>query len=131
MEKGEMRIETNISLRQTNAHPYPSRGGDKKTISPPAEGTKGRVPILFELPTYKVEVKNINSFNFVEDAINYEIKRQAEILNKGEIPAQETRGWNEDKKKTISQRSKEEAQDYRYFPQRHIPPIRYTEEQIQ
>jgi aspartyl-tRNA(Asn)/glutamyl-tRNA(Gln) amidotransferase subunit B len=130
MEKGEMRLEPNISLRQTNPPPTPSIGGENKRLSPPAEGTKGRVSV-FDLPKYKVEVKNINSFSFVEDAITYEIKRQAEILDKNEIPAQETRGWNEDKKKTISQRSKEEAQDYRYFPEPDIPPIRWTQSQIE
>jgi aspartyl-tRNA(Asn)/glutamyl-tRNA(Gln) amidotransferase subunit B len=103
MEEGNMRLEPNISLR--------------------AENETG-------LPKYKVEVKNINSFRFVEKAIEYEIIRQVEILDAKDIPTQETRGWNEIKNKTISQRSKEDAHDYRYFPEPDIPPLRFTDVQI-
>jgi len=101
MEKGQMRVEVNISLT----------GKDGK------RGTK-------------VEVKNLNSIKFAADAVDYEIKRQSEILDKGEKIVQETRGWDENKKSTFSQRSKEEAHDYRYFPEPDLPPIKFTDEEI-
>ena len=127
MEKGDMRLEPNISLKVR--HPERSEGSlanartsDKlRDSSPPAQN---------DIPGYKVEVKNINSFRFVDKAIAYEIKRQTELLEKGETPKQETRGWNEPKNATLSQRGKEEAHDYRYFPEPDIPPIRWEQSQI-
>jgi len=99
MEKGYMRCEANISLA-----PAGVRGA--KRLS----GTK-------------VEVKNLNSFKAVERSIDYEIKRQEKALSRGEKIVAETRGWSEGKQATVSQRSKEEASDYRYFPEPDIPPI--------
>lgn len=103
MEQGGMRLEANISLRK--------------------KGETG-------LPNYKVEVKNINSFRFLEAAIDYELSRQAEILEQGKTPIQETRGWNANKGETFSQRTKEAAEDYRYFPDPDLPPIHFTAEYL-
>lgn len=72
----------------------------------------------------RTETKNLNSFKSVERAAEYEINRQIELLEKGESIVQETRGWDEAKQKTFSQRSKENAHDYRYFPDADLPPIR-------
>ncbi len=98
MEKGEMRVEANISISKTD------------TL-----GTK-------------VEVKNLNSFRSVERAIAYEVERMTKILDggPGEI-VQETRGWNESKQITFSQRKKESAHDYRYFPDPDLPKLKISE----
>lgn len=72
----------------------------------------------------RTETKNLNSFKAVERAVEYEVARQTKLLDKGEKIVQETRGWNEDRQQTFSQRSKEDAHDYRYFPDADLPPIR-------
>ena len=102
MEKGEMRVEANISIS-----PKTTFESSEKVVF----GTK-------------VEVKNLNSFRSVERAIEYEIKRQGELLDKGEKVAQETRGWDEVKETTFSQREKESSHDYRYFPEPDLPKLR-------
>lgn len=93
MDRGQMRFDCNLSL-QTDTQKANN-----------------------ELPSYRTETKNINSIRALGRAIEYEVKRQSELLTKGERPKQETRGWRDDKNKSISQRSKEEAMDYRYFPE--------------
>jgi len=79
----------------------------------------------------RTEIKNLNSFRSVENAVNYEILRQAELYEKGQPVEQETRGWDEAKQKTTPQRGKEEAQDYRYMPEPDIPPIVLDDEYIE
>jgi aspartyl-tRNA(Asn)/glutamyl-tRNA(Gln) amidotransferase subunit B len=78
----------------------------------------------------RTETKNLNSFRAVEKAVEYEINRQIELLEKGEKIVQETRGWDDSKQRTFSQRSKENAEDYRYFPDPDLPPIVLTDEYI-
>lgn len=106
MEKGQMRCEANISLQAEGSWKY-----EDGQILPTGEA---------ELNP-KVEIKNINSFKSVEKAINFEIERQTELLEKGEKIAVETRGWSDTQNKTISQRKKESSADYRYFPEPDIP----------
>jgi len=103
MEKGQLRCDVNISLRPK---------GEEKF------GTK-------------VEIKNINSFRFVQKAIEYEIERQARILRKGGEIVQETRLFDEKTGKTFTMRTKEEAHDYRYFPDPDLIPVRITKEYIE
>ena len=95
MEKGQLRCDVNVSLR------------------PIGESRLGT----------KVEVKNLNSFRSVQRALEFEIVRQAAALDAGETIPQETRGWQEDRGVTVTQRSKEEAHDYRYFPEPDLPPL--------
>jgi aspartyl-tRNA(Asn)/glutamyl-tRNA(Gln) amidotransferase subunit B len=99
LEEGSFRCDANVSIRPV---------GETKL------GTR-------------VELKNINSFRFVERAIKDEIQRQASVLESGGKIVQETRGWNEDDGTTYSLRSKEEAQDYRYFPDPDLPPLALSE----
>lgn len=108
MEKGQMRCEANVSLQEAGRFTK-----ERGTIVPKASYTLNP----------KVEVKNINSFRAVEKAIEFEIKRQTELLEKGETWRQETRGWDEGKQGTVHQRFKETAADYRYFPEPDIPPF--------
>lgn len=78
----------------------------------------------------RAEIKNLNSFRSVERAAEYEFKRQVALLESGDHVVQETRGWDDATGKTTSQRSKEDAQDYRYMPDPDIPPVRLTDEEI-
>ena len=103
MEEGNLRADINVSLR----------------------------PIGSEKLGTRTEMKNINSFKALEDAINYEIDRQAEVLDDGGKIIQETRTWNPEKGITQSMRSKEDAHDYRYMPEPDLPPIITTDEEIE
>ncbi|MBI2595597.1 hypothetical protein HYW46_02575 [Candidatus Daviesbacteria bacterium] len=104
MERGDMRLEANVSVRLIGQQ---------------------------ELPSYRIELKNINSFRFMVAAVEYEIKRQSEALERREKLFQETRGWNEAKKQTYLQRSKEEAHDYRYFPDPDLPKLRIRSDLVE
>jgi aspartyl-tRNA(Asn)/glutamyl-tRNA(Gln) amidotransferase subunit B len=103
MEKGMMRFDLNISLRPVGQKEF----GEK------------------------VEIKNLNSFQSLEKAAEFEIKRQTKELDEGNRIPQETRGWNDASQKTVSQRSKEDAQDYRYFPEPDLPPLISEEKTVE
>ena len=103
MEEGSFRCEPNLSLRPVGQREF---------------GTK-------------VELKNINSFKYVKDAVEYEIKRQTKVLNEGGKIYQETRLWNIDRGETAVMRSKEEAHDYRYFPDPDLVPLQLNEDWIE
>ncbi len=103
MEEGSFRCDANISLRPENSSEF----------------------------TAKVEVKNMNSFKAVYLAMEYEARRQRKAVAEGKRLVQETRGWVEDKGKTVSQRSKESAHDYRYFPEPDLPPLIISREWVE
>jgi len=102
MEDGAMRCDVNVSLRPWGTEPF----------------------------GVKVEVKNLNSARSVQHALEYEIERQTRALDRGERIVQETRGWDDDRGTTVSQRSKEEAHDYRYFPEPDLPPVFVSREWV-
>ncbi len=103
MEEGNLRADVNVSLR----------------------------PVGTEKLGTKVEMKNLNSFKVIEDALDYEIERQTEVLDEGGVLVQETRTWDDGRGITLSMRSKEKAQDYRYMPEPDLVPIVTTDEQIE
>lgn len=103
MEKGQMRCDVNISLRPVGQREF---------------GTK-------------IELKNLNSFRAVHRAIEYEISRQAELLDQGVTLKQETRGWNDDRGESYLMRTKESAHDYRYFPEPDLMPVTFTDAEIE
>ncbi len=103
MEEGAFRCDANVSVRPAGQQEY---------------GTK-------------VEIKNMNSFKAVVAALKYEVNRQVEMLQRGERIVQETRGWDDVRNITVSQRTKEEAHDYRYFPEPDLPPLTFSPEQVE
>ena len=103
MEKGQMRCDVNISLRPVGQREF---------------GTK-------------IELKNLNSFRAVHRAIEYEISRQAELLDQGVTLKQETRGWNDDRGESYLMRTKESAHDYRYFPEPDLMPVTFPDAEIE
>ena len=103
MEEGSFRCDANVSLRPKGS---------------------------YELPEAKVEVKNMNSFRAVFQALEYEVKRQTQVMKEGGRIVQETRGWVEGEGITVSQRTKEYAHDYRYFPEPDLPPVEVASEWV-
>ena len=115
MEKGEMRCEANISIQKPGKWKY----------------ANGQIKPLGDYKLNpKVELKNINSFKYMEKAVDYEIKRQIKAIEADEKLVQETRGWNNEKGATFSQRIKETSADYRYFPEPDIPPLKIDQSWI-
>jgi len=102
-EKGQIRSDVNVSVRPV---------GQKELGS-------------------KVEIKNMNSFAFIQQAIEYEIDRQTELIESGGLVVQETRGFDSDRGETFSQRTKENAHDYRYFPEPDLMPVKVASEQVE
>jgi len=102
MEEGSLRCDANISLR----------------------------PVGSEIFGIRTEIKNVNSFRNVQRALEYEIERQIQVLESGDAVVQETRLWNADREMTFSMRSKEEAHDYRYFPEPDLIPLMVSDEWI-
>jgi aspartyl-tRNA(Asn)/glutamyl-tRNA(Gln) amidotransferase subunit B len=102
MEEGNFRCDANVSLRPAGSREFGS----------------------------KVEIKNMNSFRAVYQALQFEVERQTRALDAGERISQETRGWVETESRTVSQRSKEEANDYRYFPEPDLPPVALTADEV-
>ena len=102
MEEGSLRCDANVSIR------------------PVGQSSLGT----------KVEVKNINSFRYLHKALNYEVDRQINVVDKGEVIQQETRLWDSAGSRTLSMRSKEEAHDYRYFPEPDLPPLVTNTERV-
>ena len=103
MEKGQMRCDANVSVR----------------------------PVGQETLNNRAEMKNLNSITGIKNAINYEIKRQIRAYEKGQAVTQETRRWDADTGRTSSMRSKEEAHDYRYFPDPDLLPVRFPRERVE
>lgn len=103
MQKGQMRIEPNVSVRPAGSQEFHTR----------------------------TEIKNLNSFRALERSVAYEIQRQGELLSQGLPVIQQTLGWDEDREVTVPQRSKEEAHDYRYFPEPDLPPLVIESEWIE
>ncbi|MCA9864993.1 MAG: Asp-tRNA(Asn)/Glu-tRNA(Gln) amidotransferase subunit GatB [Anaerolineae bacterium] len=103
MEKGVLRIEPNISIRPRGSNEFGTR----------------------------IELKNLNSFRVLADGTDYELRRQADLLDAGGHVVQETRGWHETRRETFSQRAKEEAEDYRYFAEPDLPPLLIDEAWIE
>jgi aspartyl-tRNA(Asn)/glutamyl-tRNA(Gln) amidotransferase subunit B len=103
MEEGSLRCDANVSVRLRGAERFGA----------------------------KTEVKNVNSFRFIRAALEYEIERQIELIESGGRISQETRLWNAAEGRTYSMRSKEQAHDYRYFPEPDLPPLVLTRESIE